>query len=71
MDKANEALRLWQEWFETDGDPVCSDGRGDVVICFFCDRDNPVWNGHEDDCIYIRAKELVKGPLFNGLDLPE
>lgn len=69
----NEALDLWREFFSTDyglGRAVITDRFG-RTHCFFCNRDNPVWNGHNDDCIYIRAKELVRGPQFKGMSFPE
>lgn len=73
MDKANEALKLWQEWFEENNKYIDAAVAYDELgnnRCFFCHEDDPIWNGHHADCIYIRAKTLVKGPLFEGLDLP-
>lgn len=65
--KGDEALALWKEWFEQDGDPVYTDPNDDWV-CFFCDTAYPVQNGHDPNC-YLRAKTLVRGPLFEGLNI--
>jgi len=67
----DEALALWKEWFELDGSPLVYvyDGHHENESCFFCEQDNPTWNGHADNCVYIRAKALVKGPQFKGLNI--
>lgn len=48
------ALGLWQEWFDTDGDPYKEDG----FYCFGCKRSKRSY--HAEDCIYIRAKQLIE-----------
>lgn len=73
MNKAEEALKLWEEWLANNNmvdAPLAYEAQGDSY-CFFCNRSNPLREGHEPNCIYIRAKELVKGPLFKGLNIPE
>lgn len=49
---------LWKEWFDAGG--KCDDGSGK---CFFCGFANSLFTGeeyHSDDCIYSRAKALIK-----------
>jgi hypothetical protein len=62
---AAEALRLWQEWFAEDGDPLeYSDELG--WRCFFCWGSSDAAgvpggvSHHADNCIYIRAQRLVR-----------
>lgn len=56
MDKANEALKLWQEWFEKGGNPW----HYFDPQCFFCEGYQP---DHKAGCIYIQAQTLVEGLL--------
>lgn len=63
------AFKLWQEWFAAEGDPVVFCDYDHAVYCFFCGNDNPVTYGHDPNCIYLRAKTLVHGPLFAGLSI--
>lgn len=56
----NEALALWQEYFQKAINPL---SEGLVMYCSFCLAE--VWEGdgdekHRSDCIYIRAKQLVE-----------
>lgn len=51
---ALEALSLWAEWFEDDPYP-----RGESNCCVFCGMS--MTDDHAADCIYIRAKKLIKG----------
>lgn len=53
----SEALKLWEEWFERDGDPWVK--LEVITYCYFCLRFEP---DHADDCIYLRAKKLVTKP---------
>lgn len=54
-----EALNLWREWFEEDGNPLYASEQGGDIHCFFCNA----WvehEPHEPDCIWVRAEALVK-----------
>ena len=55
-----QALELWQEWFEKDGDPSYGERDGDPV-CFFCGWWIFENENHPEDCVYIRAKKLIEG----------
>lgn len=66
---AELALQLWVEWFRKGGDPLhASEVDGDLS-CFFCggyalDRDS---QEHDPECIWLRAKQLVKNPAYAKL----
>lgn len=49
------ALELWQEYINSDLSPV--EYRG---YCVFCGADIDSGGDHAPDCIYIRAKELIR-----------
>ena len=51
----NEALELWKELIEFTGDNPY-EFIGDVYLCFFCVGKEK----HKDDCIWMRAKELIE-----------
>lgn len=56
-----EALKLWIEWFERNGNPFASGN--DLIYCLFCDGESQHESSkfeHEEDCIYIRAKKLIE-----------
>lgn len=41
-----------------EADPIYSTGWSDTRYCFFCDRDQDFREGHDDDCLWIRARAL-------------
>lgn len=66
----DEAFEILKEWFSKSGDPFFASEAGGDVYCFFCrewqlDSNNPV---HADDCLYVRAKQLVERPFGQKLD---
>lgn len=63
METEKAALRLWEKWFEEDGDPLVPSECDGGLSCFFCGgyavtREE---QEHSEDCIFIRAKHLIKG----------
>lgn len=52
---------LWLEWFSEEGDPLF-EGKKMELYCFFCGeyfvKSNE--NGHDENCIYLRAKQLIE-----------
>ena len=51
----NIALQLWKRWFEFSGEPFEIDGA--YQYCFFCRNDKS--EGHDKECVYVAACELV------------
>lgn len=51
----DEGLKIWQEWFEWDGNPWVNDDYGNTY-CFFCDEGKP---NHHEPCAYIKAQTLL------------
>ena len=57
-----KAYSLWFRWFEEDGCPIPQ--YGEDAYCFFCGASLRFGGDtHEDDCIYIAAKQLVEGGI--------
>jgi len=63
--RAEQALALWEQWFEEDGYPlVVTENEDDdglkwkYLTCFFCKAPAPV---HAPGCIYEQACVLVDG----------
>ena len=50
----DEGLKIWQEWFEWDGDPWVDDDYGNTD-CFFCGEGKP---NHILSCAFVKAQAL-------------
>lgn len=52
--KEVEALKLWREFLNQEGQDPFITIRSGVTLCYFCEGIL-----HADDCIYARARRLV------------
>lgn len=56
-ERERKALELWRQWFEYRGNPYEQIGYLDDDYCFFCGNESD--DGHEKDCPYVGACELL------------
>lgn len=60
---ADQALKLWLDFFLDVGDPIISDGADcDDYQCYFCGSYSAIGREsviHEKDCIFARARDLM------------
>ena len=54
MNDGDLALALWRCWFQKFGEPWVDIDGG--CYCLFCDGEN---DKHEDNCVWLQARELV------------